>query len=99
MTGRKGRPKGLPKTGGRKKGTPNRRTQLGGDDTLHRLVEAMEDPGRMMAELDELHGKDFFRVYFDAQAFLRPKYSNIAFEGNVSVGNEVADKLREMAEL
>lgn len=93
-----GRQKGSPKTGGRKKGSLNRRTRLGGDDQIARLVAAMEQPGRMDAELDELHGKDFFRAYFEAQAFLRPKYSSVEFEGNVSVDNEVADRLREMAE-
>ena len=39
-----GRPKGQPKTGGRKKGTPNKKDKLGGFDTLAKLVEAMEDP-------------------------------------------------------
>lgn len=98
MTERKGRPKGLPKTGGRKKGTPNRRTQLGGEDALRRLVAVMEEPGRMMAELEELHGKDYFRTYFDAQAYLRPKLSSVEFQGDVSVTDEVAERLREAIE-
>lgn len=91
-----GRPKGLPKTGGRKKGTPNKRTSLGGDDTLAKLVKAMEDPKRLKAELEMLHGKDYFRVYCDLQAYLRPKYSNIEFNGNVKIGNEVTDALRNL---
>lgn len=92
----RGRPKGIPKTGGRKKGTPNKRTRLGGDDTLAKLVEAMEDPERMKIELAELHGRDYFRVYCDLQSYLRPKFSNIEFNGNVSVGNEVTDALRNL---
>lgn len=89
-----GRPKGLPKTGGRKKGTPNKKDKLGGFDTLVKLVEAMEDPGRLQAELAELHGKDYFRVYCDLMAYLRPKFSSIEFNGNVKMGNEVTEALR-----
>lgn len=93
--GNVGRPKGYPKTGGRKKGTPNKKDKLGGDDTLARLVEAMEDPERLRAELDELHGKDYFRVYCDLMAYLRPKYSSVEFNGNVKMGNEVTEALRK----
>ena len=89
-----GRPKGQPKTGGRKKGTPNKKDKLGGFDTLAKLVEAMEDPERLKVELAELHGKDYFRVYCDLMAYLRPKYSSVEFNGNVKVGNEVTEALR-----
>ena len=84
-----GRPKG-----GRKKGTPNKKDKLGGFDTLAKLVEAMEDPERLKVELAELHGKDYFRVYCDLMAYLRPKYSSVEFNGNVKVGNEVTEALR-----
>lgn len=89
-----GRPKGQPKTGGRKKGTPNKKDKLGGFDTLAKLVEAMEDPERLKVELAVLHGKDYFRVYCDLMAYLRPKYSSVEFNGNVKVGNEVTEALR-----
>lgn len=89
-----GRPKGLAKTGGRRKGSKNKRTLLGGFDTLAKLVEAMEDPERLKVELAELHGKDYFRVYCDLMAYLRPKYSSVEFNGNVKVGNEVTEALR-----
>lgn len=89
-----GRPKGQPKTGGRKKGTPNKKDKLGGFDTLAKLVEAMEDPERLQVELAELHGKDYFRVYCDLMAYLRPKYSSVEFNGNVKMGNEVTAALR-----
>lgn len=90
-----GRPKGYPKTGGRKKGTPNKKDKLGGFDTLAKLVEVMEDPERLQAELAELHGKDYFRVYCDLMAYLRPKFSSVEFNGNVKVGNEVTEALRK----
>lgn len=89
-----GRPKGQPKTGGRKKGTPNKKDKLGGFDTLAKLVEAMEDPERLQVELAELHGKDYFRVYCDLMAYLRPKYSSVEFNGNVKMSNEVTEALR-----
>lgn len=92
-----GRPKGLPKTGGRRKGTPNRRTELGADN-LKTLVSVLEDPVRMAQELQELHGRDYFRVYFEALQYLRPKFSSVEFSGDVSVGNEVADRLRHLVE-
>lgn len=92
---KRGRKKGTPKTGGRLKGTPNKRTELG-EDNLKTLIAVMESPERMSQELQELHGKDYFRVYFDALQYMRPKYSSIEFKGDVSVGNEVADKLRKV---
>ena len=93
--GNVGRPKGYPKTGGRKKGTPNKKDKLGGFDTLAKLVEAMEDPERLKVELAELHGKDYFRVYCDLMAYLRPKFSSVEFNGNVKMGNEVTEALRK----
>lgn len=87
------RKKGTPKTGGRTKGVRNKREQLG-EDKLKQLVDVMEDPERMGAELAKLQGKDYFTVYFQALQYLRPKFSNIEFSGNVSVGNDVTDKLR-----
>ena len=101
--GNVGRPKGYPKTGGRKKGTPNKKDKLGGFDTLAKLVEAMEDPEveamedpeRLKMELAELHGKDYFRVYCDLMAYLRPKFSSVEFNGNVKMGNEVTEALRK----
>lgn len=63
---------------------------------LAKLVKAMEDPERLKAELEMLHGKDYFRVYCDLQAYLRPKYSNIEFNGDVKIGNEVTDALRDL---
>lgn len=89
------RPKGLPKTGGRKKGTPNKREALG-QDRLERLVGLMEDEDRVKEELEKLHGKDFFRVYLDALQYLRPKMSNVEYRGNVAVSNVVAERLREV---
>lgn len=91
---RRGRKRGTPKTGGRSKGTPNRRTAIG-EDKLRTLIEVLESPERMAQELRELHGRDYFRVYFDALQYMRPKYSSIEFKGEVSVGNEVAEKLRQ----
>lgn len=91
-----GRPKGIPKTGGRKKGTPNKKTRLGGDDMLVKLVQAMEDPERMKLELAELHGKDYFRVYTDLMAYLRPKFSSIEFNGEMKIGNEVTERLKKL---
>ena len=89
--GNVGRPKGYP----RKKGTPNKKDKLGGFDTLAKLVEAMEDPERLKVELAELHGKDYFRVYCDLMAYLRPKFSSVEFNGNVKMGNEVTEALRK----
>jgi len=92
---KRGRKKGTPKTGGRQKGTLNKRTQLG-EDNLKRLVETLEDTDRMEEELQELHGRDYFKVYFDALQYLRPKYSSVEFNGEVKMSNEVAERLRGM---
>lgn len=90
---KRGRRRGTPKTGGRSKGTPNKRTQIG-EDKLKTLIEVLECPERVAQELQELHGRDYFKVYFDALQYMRPKYSSIEFKGEMSVGNDVADKLR-----
>lgn len=87
------RKKGTPKTGGRKKGTPNRLTAIG-EDKLKNLIDAMEDDERFTKELNTLHGKDFFNVYLGALQYLRPKYSNIEFNGEVKVDNEVTSKMK-----
>jgi len=97
MTMKRGRKKGTPKTGGRQKGTLNKRTQIG-EDKLKTLIEVLECPERMAAEMQELHGRDYFKVYFDALQYMRPKYSSIEFKGEVAVSNEVADKLRKTIE-
>lgn len=91
----RGRMKGTPKTGGRQKGTPNKRTQLGVDN-LQSLVDILENKERISEELEQLHGRDYFRVYFDALQYLRPKYSSVEFKGDVTIGNEVANKLRNV---
>lgn len=94
MASTRGRRKGCAKTGGRKKGTPNVKTALG-EDKIQRLVETMEEPTRFDKEFQSIHGKDFFKVYFDAQTFLRPRFSSVEFKGSVNVSNEVVDKLME----
>lgn len=93
----RGRKKGTPKTGGRQKGTPNKRTRMG-EDKLEQLVGILEDDQRMKKELADLHGRDYFKVYFDALQYLRPKYNSIEFNGEVKIGNEVAERLRGMIE-
>lgn len=50
----------------------------------------------MAQELANLHGRDYFRVYFDAQAYVRPKYSSIEFNGDVQVTNEVASRINAL---
>lgn len=60
------------------------------------LLQLMEDPERMAQELANLHGRDYFRVYFDAQAYVRPKFSSIEFNGDVQVTNEVASRINAL---
>lgn len=88
--------KGQPKTGGRKKGSLNKKTRLGGEDTLKRLVAVMEDPERMEQELSQLHGRDYFRTYNELLSYIRPKYSSVEFNAEVKVSNEVAQKLKNL---
>lgn len=86
--------KGRMKTGGRKAGTPNTVNR----ENVRRLVAMMEEQERVGKELAALHGKDYFRTYLDALGLLLPKYSNIEFNGNIKVANEVAEKMREAIE-
>ena len=49
ITGRGGRPSGLPKTGGRKRGTPNKSTAILRDE----LAELHFSPGRVLVSIAE----------------------------------------------
>ncbi|MDD5855264.1 MAG: hypothetical protein PUC90_02860 [Prevotella sp.] len=92
----RGRPKGLPKTGGRKKGVKNKRTRIGGDETLQKLISVMEDPERMAKELAEIHGRDYFRVYTDLLCYVRPKYSSVDWHGEIAVENEAMAAIKDL---
>lgn len=104
--GRPGRPKGLPKTGGRKKGVPNKTPSLrstmelvnkhkeeGIDGML--AIKAQMDP-RLVEELGELHGAAFFRVYLEVCSFIYAKPRSVEINGTVSTVSDVTAALRAL---
>lgn len=64
------RPTGLPKTGGRKSGTPNKKTAL-----LHEALEAqgLDVPGRLAKLLPQLEPEKQADVLLELMSYLYPK--------------------------
>lgn len=93
--GKVGRPKGLPKYGGRKKGTPNQinkdlreRISMFLDDKFEDAVKAWE----------KLEDKDKVKAYTELVRFSVPTLQAVALEATMKKEDNVEDDLRELAE-
>lgn len=93
MTDRKpkaGRPKGTPKTGGRKKGTPNKATAA----VRSWLVDLIHsNRQRIMQDLDELEPKDRLMILERFMQYVVPKQQAVKAE----ISNLSDDELSEVA--
>jgi len=93
------RPKGTPKTGGRKKGTPNKVSP-----TLRkRYQEYMEtNYDKFIAAMDDLYKespKDFVKAWNDMSNKVIPTLQSVSGELEVQEKRiTIADKLKELAE-
>lgn len=71
---RPGRPKGLPKTGGRKKGTPNKKTALAKEAAMLFLNSVSQtELARLWARAKKEDPNAALRVYYGALEFVAPK--------------------------
>lgn len=93
------RKKGSVKTGGRKKGTPNKATVFG-QEYLMKLLSDYVEKGLMESDLASLQPKDRILVVEKFASYLIPKQA--AVTTNVTVNTEeqksVIDQLRELAQ-
>ena len=90
-----GKPKGLPKTGGRKKGTPNAvsrdlRARISAflDENFDTAVKAwkqLNDP------------KDKLKLYIDLACFGVPKLQAVQLEADIRKEGSVEDDLRQLS--
>lgn len=88
--------KGQPKTGGRKKGTPNikssslrRRFQDFAEENLEAVIEAWN-------AIDE--PKDKVKAYIDICSYALPKLQAVQLDASISKQSDIEEDLRKLAE-
>jgi hypothetical protein len=72
--------KGKNKTGGRKKGLPNKKTAI-----LDTFAQSVVDGGmeKFKKELNKLEGKDFVNAYLSLFEYVKPKLSRMEMKAEV----------------
>lgn len=88
--------KGEPKTGGRTKGTPNKRTYALRDKIREFSEENFDEVIEAWHRIDE--PKDKIKAYIELTAYAMPKLQAIQVDANVSHQSDVEDDLRKLAE-
>ena len=92
--GKVGRPKGLPRYGGRKKGTPNKTTK----DLRERISIFLEDNfEEAMKAWTKLEDKDKVKLYTDLIKFSVPTLQSVDLNATVKKEDEVEEDLKELA--
>ena len=93
------RKKGSPKTGGRKKGTPNKAT-LFGTQTIMDLLDDYQQSGLMAQDFTALKPNERMTLMKDLAGYIIPKKK--ALEADVNVKTEeqqsLTDQLRQLAQ-
>lgn len=72
MFNQMGRPKGLPKYGGRKKGTPNKTSTIC-RETISALLADYQNSGLMLADFQALEPKDRLNIAEKMMQYTMPK--------------------------
>lgn len=94
--GQAGRPKGTPKTGGRKPGTPNKVK-----NELREKIKAFAEENfeEVIAAWNCItEPKDKVKAYIDLCTYALPKLQAVQLDAHVSNVSSVEDDLRELAE-
>lgn len=89
-----GRPKGQPKTGGRKTGTPNKVTATT-KDFIADILEGNRD--KFKRELKALGGVEFLKVFTGLLNYVTPKMQSLSVEAQISAEMDALAKLLETA--
>lgn len=94
--GQVGRPKGIPKTGGRKAGTPNKVKY----DLRQKIKEFAEDNfEEVIAAWNCItEPKDKVKAYIDLCTYALPKLQAVQLDAHVSTKSSVEDDLKALAE-
>lgn len=87
--------KGAPKTGGRKKNTPNKQTAGVQAEIEARLGKSL--PIAVLDELDSLDAKDRAYIFLDLMNYVYAKRK--AIENSYNIPDETMEKFQEVAHL
>lgn len=98
-----GRPKGMPKTGGRQKGTPNKAT-VGAKDAIAMAAEKLGGTDRLVAwaQEDPLNERVFWGTIYPKLLPLQvsgPDGGPIQTQSTVDIGSLTVDQLRAIASI
>lgn len=90
------RPKGLPKTGGRKPGSRNK-IKYGLRDKIREFAEAnFDEVVEAWNRIDE--PKDKLKAYIDLCTYALPKLQSIQMDASISHASDVEEDLKRLAE-
>ena len=93
--GKAGRPKGLPRYGGRKKGTPNKVNK----DLRERISMFLNDNfDEAIKSWKNLEDKDKVKAYTELVRFSVPALQAISLDANITKEDSVEDDLKELSE-
>lgn len=87
------------KTGGRKKGTPNKATQLG-RDTINNLLSSYSSSGLFSQDFLSLDSKERLIIAERLMSYIIPKYQAIALDITASSSTEktLEERLKELSQ-
>lgn len=77
------------KTGGRQKGTPNKRTLQWEAFTSYCLEGGLE---RFQTEMDKLEGSSFVAAFMNLLEFHKPKLARTEVSGDLNINQTISDR-------
>lgn len=91
-----GRPKGTPKSGGRKKGTPNKATKAG-REVIMSVVEGYIN-GKLLEDLEQLDPLERIKAYTAMLPYVMPKLQSTALDVTTSDSrSSIEERLLELS--
>lgn len=93
------RPKGTPKTGGRKKGTPNKVSPSLRKRYQEYMEESFDEYLEVLKTLKTTSPKDYVRAWNDMANKVIPTLQSISAEVEVEKKSTIEDKLKELASM
>ena len=92
-----GRPIGHKKSGGRKKGTPNKTTALN-QQTITSLISEYHASGQFASDFKELQPRERIDVMTKLLSYVLPKPQAVAVDINANKNTTIEDTLANLAE-
>jgi hypothetical protein len=92
-----GHQKGAPKTGGRKKGVPNKQTTIT-KEIINNIVDDYRSSGKMAADLAELQPRERIEAMIKLMSYILPKPQAVAIDVTGTKKVTIESTLEELAE-